>query len=393
VRPVFSASDPFGLDSQIDASERALRDAAQLFAQTQLAPRIEVDHRHEIEAREIFRQFGAAGLFGLTLPKGDGEAGVSQTAFGLVCREIERIDSGYRTMLMAQDALVAFPIQAFGDAEQREKYLPGLISGEIIGCFGFTETEAGSDPSGMETRAEKVDGGYRLTGRKVWITNAPIADLLLVWAKSDAHDGQLRAFLFERGAAGLSTPRIEGKLSLRASSTGDIVMDGVFVPESGLLANASGMKAAFECLNRARFGTSWGVLGAAEDCFARALAYGLQRKQFGKPLAGTQLFQKKLADMHTEIALALQGSLRLARMLEAGTATPELASMIKRNNCRKALEIAHMARDMLGANGTQDSFGVMRHGMNLEAVSSYEGTDDVQALILGRAITGLAAFA
>ncbi|MDO8359072.1 MAG: acyl-CoA dehydrogenase family protein [Devosia sp.] len=388
----FSPTDPFGLDDRLTDAERAFRDAAAGFAATTLAPRIVRDYRDEASGRAIVEAFGGAGLLGLLLPTDDGGRGASHTAFGLVCREIERVDSGYRTALMAQEALVLFPIHAFGDDAQRAKYLPGLISGKSVGCFGFTEPEAGSDPSGMTTRAEKVAGGYRLSGRKVWITSAPIADLFVVWAKSDAHGGQLRGFVLERGMPGLSTPAAEGRLSLRASSTGDIVMDGVVVPEANLLAGAAGIKAAFECLNRARFGTAWGVLGAAEDCFARALAYGLGRSQFGKPLAATQLYQKKLADMVTEIALATQASLRLARLLETTGAAPELASLVKRNNCRKAIEIARMARDMLGANGIADGFGVMRHAQNLESVSTYEGTDDVQALILGRAITGLAAF-
>lgn len=386
----FSASDPFDLAGRLSAEEKAIATAAGQFAETVLRPRVEAGYAAETAGRDILEACAAAGLTGLLLPARAGGRGASQTAFGLACRAIERVDSGYRTSFMANAVLALLPIHLFGSEEQRRRYVAPMLDGRLVGCFGFTEAEAGSDPAGIATIARKTAGGYRLDGRKVWITNAPIADLLLVWAKSEAHDGQLRAFVLARGMAGLSTPATPGKLSLRASATGDIVMDCVEVGEAQLLPGAVGLKAAFTCMNQARFGTAWGVLGAAEDCLARALAHGLERRQFGRPLAGTQLYQKKLADMVSEIGLATEGSLRLARLLEAGTPAAELASLMKRNNCRMALDIARAARDMLGAVGVASP--VMRHVANLESVSSYEGTDDVQALILGRAITGLSAF-
>jgi glutaryl-CoA dehydrogenase len=340
----------------------------------------------------IFQEMGSLGLLGVTLPECYGGAGASYVAYGLVAREVERVDSGFRSMMSVQSSLVIYPIWAYGDEAQRRKYLPKLASGEWIGCFGLTEPDAGSDPAGMKTRAEKIDGGYRLVGSKTWISNSPIADIFVVWAKSEAHNNQVRGFILEKGTAGLSAPKIGGKLSLRASITGEIVLDRVEIPESALLPNVSGLKGPFGCLNRARYGISWGVVGAAEDCFSRAQQYGLDRNQFGKPLAQTQLFQKKLADMATEITLALQGSLRVGRLLDQGQLAPEVISLVKRNNCGKALEIARLARDMHGGNGIQAEYHVMRHAANLETVNTYEGTHDVHALIIGRAITGKQAF-
>ena len=341
---------------------------------------------------EIFREMGAAGLLGVTVPEEYGGVGAGYVSYGLVAREVERIDSGYRSMMSVQSSLVMYPIHAYGSEEQRKKYLPKLASGEWIGCFGLTEPDAGSDPGGMKTRADKIDGGYRLTGSKMWISNSPIADVFVVWAKSAAHGGKIRGFVLEKGMKGLSAPKIGGKLSLRASITGEIVMDGVEVGEDALLPNAEGLSGPFGCLNRARYGISWGAMGAAEDCWHRARQYGLDRKQFDKPLAQTQLFQKKLADMQTEIALGLQGSLRVGRLFDEGKMAPEMISVVKRNNCGKALEIARMARDMHGGNGIQIEYHVMRHAQNLETVNTYEGTHDVHALILGRAQTGLQAF-
>jgi glutaryl-CoA dehydrogenase len=335
---------------------------------------------------------GEAGLLGVTVPEEFGGSEASYVAYGLVAREVERVDSGFRSMMSVQSSLVMYPIYAYGDDAQRKKYLPKLASGEWIGCFGLTEPDAGSDPGGMKTRAQKVDGGYRLTGSKMWISNSPIADVFVVWAKSEAHDGKIRGFVLEKGMKGLSAPKIGGKLSLRASITGEIVMDGVEVPEENLLPNVSGLKGPFGCLNRARYGISWGAMGAAEDCWRRARQYGLDRKQFNKPLAGTQLFQKKLADMQTEIALGLQGSLRVGRLMDEGRMAPEMISLVKRNNCGKALDIARQARDMHGGNGIQIEYHVMRHAQNLETVNTYEGTHDVHALILGRAQTGIQAF-
>jgi len=341
---------------------------------------------------EIFREMGALGLLGVTIPEEYGGAGAGYVSYGLIAREVERVDSGYRSMMSVQSSLVMYPIHAYGSEEQRRKYLPGLASGELIGCFGLTEPDAGSDPAAMKTRAEKVQGGYVLNGSKMWISNSPIADVFVVWAKSEAHDGKIRGFVLEKGMKGLSAPKIENKMSLRASVTGEIVMDGVEVPEDALLPNVEGLKGPFGCLNRARYGISWGVMGAAEFCWHAARQYGLDRKQFDKPLAQTQLFQKKLADMQTEIALGLQGSLRAGRLFDDGRMAPEMISIVKRNNCGKALDIARLARDMHGGNGISLDFHVIRHLVNLETVNTYEGTHDVHALILGRAQTGLQAF-
>jgi glutaryl-CoA dehydrogenase len=335
---------------------------------------------------------GEMGLLGVTIPEEYGGLGAGYVAYGLIAREVERVDSGYRSMMSVQSSLVMYPIHAYGSEEQRRKYLPGLAQGKLIGCFGLTEPDAGSDPSGMKTRAEKTAGGYRLTGSKMWISNAPIADVFIVWAKSDAHGGKIRGFVLEKGMKGLSAPKIGGKLSLRASITGEIVMDGVEVGEDALLPNVEGLKGPFGCLNRARYGISWGVMGAAEACFHAARQYGLDRRQFGRPLANTQIFQLKLANMMTDIALGLQASLRVGRLLDEANAAPEMISIVKRNNCGKALEIARAARDMHGGNGIQEDYRVMRHMVNLETVNTYEGTHDVHALILGRAITGLQAF-
>ena len=391
-RTAFTWDDPFLLDEQLTEDERMIRDSAKAFAADVLAPRIEKAYLDETTEPDLFRLMGQSGLLGVTLPEEYGAAHASYVAYGLVAREVERVDSGYRSMMSVQSSLVMYPIYAYGSDEQRKKYLPGLVSGELIGCFGLTEPDAGSDPAGMKTRAEKIDGGYRLIGSKMWISNAPIADVFVVWAKSAAHDGAIRGFILEKGMKGLSAPKIGGKLSLRASITGEIVMDGVEVSEDALLPNVSGLKGPFGCLNRARYGISWGVLGAAEDCWFRARQYGLDRKQFGKPLAGTQLYQKKLADMQTEIALGLQASLRVGRLFDEGKMAPEMISIVKRNNCGKALDIARQARDMHGGNGIQIEYHVMRHVHNLETVNTYEGTHDVHALILGRAITGIQAF-
>ncbi len=392
----FQWEDPFLIEAQLKEEERLIRDTARKYAQEKLLPRIIEAYREEKIEPEIFREMGARGLLGLTLPEDYGCAGASYVSYGLVAREIERVDSGYRSMMSVQSSLVMYPIWAFGDETQRQRYLPKLASGEWIGCFGLTEPDAGSDPGSMTTRAEKVDGGYRLTGTKTWISNAPIADVFVVWAKfSDkggAHDGAIRGFVLEKGMQGLSAPKIGGKLSLRASVTGEIVMQGVAVSEDALLPNVSGLKGPFSCLNRARYGISWGAMGAAEDCWLRARQYVLDRKQFGKPLAANQLIQKKLADMQTEIALGLQGALRVGRLMDEGLAAPEMISLVKRNNCGKALDIARAARDMHGANGIQEEFHVMRHAQNLETVNTYEGTHDVHALILGRAQTGIQAF-
>ncbi len=388
----FDWSDAFRLDAQLGDEERMIRDGAAAFAADRLAPRIQEAYLHETTDPEIFREMGKNGLLGVTVPEAYGGIGASYVAYGLVAREIERIDSGYRSMLSVQSSLVMYPIYAYGSEEQRKKYLPRLASGEWIGCFGLTEPDAGSDPAGMTTRAQKIDGGYRLNGAKMWISNSPIADVFVVWAKSEVHGGAIRGFVLDKGMKGLSAPKIGGKLSLRASITGEIVMNNVDVPEDALLPNVSGLKGPFGCLNRARYGIAWGVMGAAEDCWQRARQYGLERKQFGKPLAGTQLYQKKLADMQTEIALGLQGALRLGRLMDEGEAAPELVSLMKRNNCGKALDIARAARDMHGGNGIQIEYHVMRHAQNLETVNTYEGTHDVHALILGRAQTGIQAF-
>ncbi|PDT04451.1 acyl-CoA dehydrogenase [Rhizobium chutanense] len=388
----FIWNDPFLLDDQLSGEERMIRDSAAAFAESELLPRVQDAYLEEKTDPELFRLMGRAGLLGVTLPEKYGAADANYIAYGLVAREVERIDSGYRSMMSVQSSLVMYPIFAYGSQEQKDKYLPGLVAGELIGCFGLTEPDAGSDPGGMKTRAEKIEGGYRLRGSKMWISNAPIADVFIVWAKSEAHDGKIRGFILERGMKGLSAPKIGGKLSLRASITGEIVLDGVEVGEEALLPGVSGLAGPFGCLNRARYGISWGVLGAAEDCWFRSRQYGLDRVQFGRPLAATQLFQKKLADMQTEIVLGLQGSLRVGRLMDQHKFAPEMISIVKRNNCGKALDVARQARDMHGGNGIQIEYHVMRHAQNLETVNTYEGTHDVHALILGRAQTGLQAF-
>ncbi len=388
----FDWSDSLRLEDLLSEDERMLRDAARTFAQDVLQPRIKEAYRDEVTDAGIFREMGEAGLLGTTIPEEFGGLGASYVTYGLVAREIERVDSGYRSMMSVQSSLVMYPIHAYGSDEQRRKFLPGLASGALIGCFGLTEPDAGSDPSGMKTRAVKTATGYRITGSKMWISNAPIADVFVIWAKSDAHDGKIRGFILEKGMEGLSAPKIGGKLSLRASVTGEIVMQGVEVGEDALLPNAEGLKGPFGCLNRARYGIAWGVMGAAEFCWHAARQYGLDRKQFGKPLAQTQLFQKKLADMQTEISLGLQAALQVGRLMDAGRAAPEMISLIKRNNCGKALDVARASRDMHGGNGISDEYQIMRHMVNLETVNTYEGTHDVHALILGRAQTGLQAF-
>jgi glutaryl-CoA dehydrogenase len=391
-KAVFNWEDPFDLNGQLSEDERMMAEAARAYAQDKLLPRVAEAYMTERAAPELFREMGELGLLGITVPEEYGGLGGSYVAYGLVAREIERVDSGYRSMMSVQSSLVMYPIHAYGDESQRRKYLPKLASGEFIGCFGLTEPDAGSDPGGMKTKATRVDGGYVLHGSKMWISNSPFADVFVVWAKSDAHAGEIRGFILDKGMKGLSAPKIGGKLSLRASTTGEIVMDNVFVPESQLLPNVSGLKGPFGCLNRARYGISWGVMGAAEACLAQARQYTLDRRQFDRPLAQTQLVQKKLADMVTEIALGLQASLRVGRLFDEGRLAPEVISIVKRNNCGKALDIARMARDMHGGNGIQIEYHVMRHAANLETVNTYEGTHDVHALILGRAITGLQAF-
>jgi glutaryl-CoA dehydrogenase len=381
--------DPFELDAQLTEEQRMVRESARQYAQDRLAPRVTEAFRSESTDPAIFREMGEVGLLGPTI-EGYGCPGVDYVSYGLIAREIERVDSGYRSMLSVQSSLVMYPIFAYGNDAQREKYLPKLATGEWIGCFGLTEPDHGSDPGGMITRARTTDGGYRLTGAKMWISNSPIADVFVVWAKTD--DGIIRGFILDKGMPGLSAPKIEGKLALRASVTGEIVMDDVFVPEENLLPNVSGLKGPFGCLNNARFGIAWGTLGAAETCWHTARDYTLDRKQFGKPLAATQLVQKKLADMQSEIAIGLQSCLRAGQMLSDGAISPDLISLIKRNSCGKALEIARTARDMLGGNGISDEYPVMRHMVNLEVVNTYEGTHDIHALILGRAQTGIAAF-
>ncbi|MBK5570661.1 acyl-CoA dehydrogenase [Ensifer sp. SSB1] len=388
----FQWDDPFLLDDQLTEDERMIRDTARAYAQDRLQPRVIDAYREESTDPEIFHEMGELGLLGVTVSETYGGVGASYVAYGLVAREVERVDSGYRSMMSVQSSLVMYPIYAYGSEEQKQKYLPKLISGEWIGCFGLTEPDAGSDPAGMKTRAIKTEGGYRLVGSKMWISNAPIADVFVVWAKSEAHGGAIRGFVLEKGMKGLSAPKIAGKLSLRASITGEIVMDNVEVGEEALLPNVEGLKGPFGCLNRARYGISWGALGAAEFCWHAARQYGLDRKQFNRPLAQTQLFQKKLADMQTEITLGLQGSLRVGRLMDEGRMAPEMISIVKRNNCGKALDIARMARDMHGGNGISEEYQVMRHMVNLETVNTYEGTHDVHALILGRAQTGLQAF-
>ncbi|MCA0046797.1 acyl-CoA dehydrogenase [Mesorhizobium sp. B283B1A] len=390
----FVWEDPFLIEGQLSEDERMVRDGAAAFAADKLAPRIEEAYLEEKTDAGIFREMGEAGLLGITIPEEYGGLGANYVTYGLVAREVERVDSGYRSMMSVQSSLVMYPIYAYGSEAQRKKYLPKLASGEWIGCFGLTEPDAGSDPGGMKTRAEKTANGYKLTGSKMWISNAPIADVFVVWAKLKGDNGkdEIRGFVLEKGMKGLSAPKIGGKLSLRASITGEVVMEGVEVGEDALLPNAKGLGGPFGCLNRARYGISWGAMGAAEDCWHRARQYGLDRKQFGKPLAGTQLFQKKLADMQTEIALGLQGSLRVGRLMDEGKMAPEMISIVKRNNCGKALDIARQARDMHGGNGIQIGYHVMRHAQNLETVNTYEGTHDVHALILGRAQTGIQAF-
>jgi glutaryl-CoA dehydrogenase len=388
----FVWDDPFLLDTQLSEEERLIRDTAHAYAQEKLLPRVIEAYREEKTDPAIFREMGELGLLGPTLPEDYGGVGASYVAYGLIAREVERVDSGYRSMMSVQSSLVMHPIFAYGSEAQKRHYLPKLASGEWIGCFGLTEPDAGSDPAGMKTRAAKTAEGYRLTGSKMWISNSPIADVFIVWAKSEAHDGKIKGFVLDKGLPGLSAPKIEGKLSLRASITGEVVMDGVEVSEDALLPNAEGLKGPFGCLNRARFGISWGTMGAAESCWHAARQYGLDRKQFGRPLAQTQLFQKKLADMQTEITLGLQASLRVGRLMDDQAFAPEMISLVKRNNCGKALEIARAARDMHGGNGISEEFPVMRHLCNLETVNTYEGTHDVHALILGRAQTGLQAF-
>jgi len=388
----FDWADPLRLEDQLTEDERMLRDAARQFAQDKLQPRVTAAYRDALVEPEIFPMMGEAGLLGITIPEEFGGLDAGYVTYGLVAREIERVDSGYRSMMSVQSSLVMYPIHAYGTDAQRAKYLPGLAAGTLIGCFGLTEPDAGSDPAGMKTTAKKTDGGYVLNGSKMWISNAPIADVFVVWAKSEAHGGKIRGFVLEKGMKGLSAPKVGGKLSLRASVTGEIVMDNVEVGEDALLPGVQGLKGPFGCLNRARYGIAWGVMGAAEACWHAARQYGLDRKQFGKPLAQTQLFQKKLADMQTEIALGTQAALQLGRLMEAGRAAPEMISLMKRNNCGKALDVARASRDMHGGNGISEDFQIMRHMVNLETVNTYEGTHDVHALILGRAQTGLQAF-
>ncbi|MCH2164687.1 MAG: acyl-CoA dehydrogenase [Marinovum sp.] len=388
----FAWDDPFRLSDQLHEEERMIAQSAASYAAEKLSGRVVEAFEEERVEPDIFREMGEMGLLGITVPEAYGGLGSSYVTYGLVAREIERVDSGYRSMLSVQSSLVMYPIYAYGSEEQRQKYLPGLAAGTLIGCFGLTEPDAGSDPAGMKTRAQKTATGYKISGSKMWISNSPIADVFVIWAKSDAHGGKIRGFVLEKGMAGLSAPKIDGKLSLRASVTGEIVMDGVEVGEDALLPNVQGLKGPFGCLNRARYGISWGVMGSAEYCWHAARQYGLDRKQFGKPLAQTQLFQKKLADMQTEIALGLQASLRVGRLMDEAQAAPEMISIVKRNNCGKALEIARHARDMHGGNGISSGFQVIRHMMNLETVNTYEGTHDIHALILGRAQTGLQAF-
>jgi glutaryl-CoA dehydrogenase len=390
IKAQFDWADPLLLEQQLTQEERMVRDTARSYAQDKLAPRILEAFRHEKMDASIFREMGALGLLGATIPEEYGGAGLNYVSYGLIAREIERVDSGYRSMMSVQSSLVMVPIYEFGSEAQRKKYLPKLATGEFIGCFGLTEPDHGSDPGSMITRAKTVPGGYAMTGAKTWISNSPIADVFVVWAKTD--DGVIRGFILEKGMKGLTAPPIHGKMGLRASLTGQIVMDEVFVPEENLLPNVKGLKGPFTCLDSARFGISWGPLGAAEFCWHTARQYVMDRKQFGRPLAANQLIQKKLADMQTDITLALQGCLRLGRMKDEGTASVEITSIMKRNSCGKSLEIARVARDMLGGNGISDEYGVIRHMLNLEVVNTYEGTSDVHALILGRAQTGIQAF-
>jgi len=390
--PALAWDDPFLIDAELTVEERMVRDSAAAYCRDALLPRVVEANRHEVFHREILSEMGELGFLGPTIPEEFGGVGANYVCYGLIAREVERIDSGYRSAMSVQSSLVMHPIFAFGTEEQQRRYLPKLASGEWVGCFGLTEPDHGSDPGGMVTRAVKADGGYLLSGAKTWITNAPIADVFVVWAKSDAHDGRIKGFVLEKGMKGLEAPKIEGKFSLRASTTGMIQMDGVFVPEKNLLPHVSGLAGPFGCLNRARYGISWGAMGAAEACWHAARTYAMDRKQFGKPLAATQLIQKKLADMQTEISLGLLGSLRLGRLFDEHAAPAELISLMKRNNCGKALDVARAARDIHGGNGISDEYGVIRHVMNLEAVNTYEGTHDIHALILGRAQTGHQAF-
>jgi len=388
----FNWEDPFDLESQLTEDERMIRDSAHAFAQAELQPRVIEAFREETSAPELFPLMGQAGLLGATIPEEYGGVGASYVAYGLIAREIERVDSGYRSMASVQSSLVMHPIYAYGSEEQRRKYLPGLASGQLIGCFGLTEPDAGSDPAGMKTVARKDGDGYVISGSKTWISNSPFADVFVVWAKSEEHGGGIRGFILEKGMEGLSAPKIEGKISLRASTTGMIMMDDVKVGADALLPNVQGLKGPFGCLNRARYGISWGAMGAAEFCMHAARQYGLDRKQFGRPLAATQLYQKKLADMMTDISLGLQASLRVGRLIDEGRFAPDMISIVKRNNVGKALDIARIARDMHGGNGISEEYQVIRHAVNLETVNTYEGTHDVHALILGRAVTGIAAF-
>ena len=392
VKPNFNWEDPLLLDSLISEEEALIKSTAHEYAQAKLLPRVEEAFLEEKTDKKIFKEMGELGLLGITIPEKYGCAGASYVSYGLVAKEVERVDSGYRSMMSVQSSLVMHPIYSYGSEEQRQKYLPGLASGDLIGCFGLTEPDAGSDPSSMKTTATKVKGGYSLSGSKMWISNSPIADVFVVWAKSKEHGDAIKGFILEKQMKGLSAPKIKGKLSLRASITGEIVMDNVFVPDENLMPNITGLKGPFGCLNRARYGIAWGVMGAAEDCWHRARQYTLDRKQFGKPLAATQLIQKKLADMQTEITLGLSAALQVGRLFDKGNLAPEAISLIKRNNCGKALEIARLSRDMHGGNGIHAEYQVMRHLMNLETVNTYEGTHDVHALILGRAQTGIQAF-
>jgi glutaryl-CoA dehydrogenase len=388
-KPTFKWDDPFLLNDQLTDEERMIRDTARKYCQDKLMPRVLEANRKEIFHREIMDEMGAMGLLGSTLPEEYGGAGLNHVAYGLIAREVERVDSGYRSAMSVQSSLVMYPIYTYGTEEQRKKYLPNLASGKWVGCFGLTEPNHGSDPASMETKAKKVDGGYILHGNKMWITNSPIADVFVVWAKLD---GEIRGFVLEKGMKGLSAPKIEGKFSLRASATGEVVMDEVFVPEENIFPEVKGLKGPFGCLNKARYGIAWGALGAAEFCWHAARQYTLDRPQFGRPLAANQIIQLKLANMMTEITLGLQGALRVGRLIDEGKSAPEMISLIKRNSCGKALDIARMSRDMHGGNGVSDEFHVIRHVMNLEAVNTYEGTHDIHALILGRAQTGLQAF-
>ncbi|MEM6620111.1 MAG: acyl-CoA dehydrogenase [Pseudomonadota bacterium] len=388
----FQWDDPLMLDDQLFEDERMVRDSARAYAQDKLMPRVKDAFANETVAPEIFQEMGAMGLLGTTIPEEYGGLGAGYVTYGLVAREIDRVDAGYRSMMSVQSSLVMYPIYAYGSEDHRQKYLPGLAAGTLIGCFGLTEPDAGSDPAGMKTRAEKTPTGYKITGAKMWISNAPVADVFVVWAKSEAHGGKIRGFVLEKGMTGLSAPKVENKMSLRTSVTGEIVMDGVEVGEDALLPGVEGLKGPFGCLNRARYGIGWGSMGAAEFCWHAARQYGLDRHQFKRPIAQTQLFQKKLADMQGEIALGLQAALRIGRLMDEAKATPEMISILKRNNCGKALDIARLSRDMHGGNGISLDFHVIRHVMNLETVNTYEGTHDIHALILGRAQTGLQAF-